>query len=429
MNALVQPLMRRCEFGDLLQVLIAKYTTLWNSTSDEIPDSVRSFTPEEQDRNKLAIGRLIAFLEKELPEYPEVDEERAAWRKRIFDSLRGIGTGCFEFPERHFDIIFSEEYFEVTRKFVGQARLFDRTTKPEALAQALRNVWVMNLLQMFLGGKPSLSPSIFAYSMLYPLTDNYLDQPGVSREIKTEACRRLGLRLEGKSIKAGGNHERAVFRLIEMIEAEYPRQDFPEVHDSLRAIHEGQVKSLSQQQGTHMPAESSLLRISVEKGGSSVLADGWLVTGRLTPDEAEFFFGLGVMLQLLDDLQDLPDDRTAEHWTLFSCSAASGKLDRLTSRLWHFLDLILDASGTFQSPRGAELKDLMQRNSRMLLLRAVAQNADFYNSDYLSHMEGSSPLRLSWLRDMTNEAEGKFRRLWPSLARRRNLHSVFDLLD
>ena len=429
MRSLVQPLVQANSFESHLHALIDKYAALWNNTPGETPAYGRAFTPAMQARNELEISRLVDFIEREFQDYPEEHGKRAAWRKCIFDNLRRIGTECFEFPDRHFDIIFSEEYFAVTRQFVRQARLFDKTIKPDALAQALRNVWVMNLLQMFLGRQPSMSASIFAYSMLYPCTDNYLDQPEVRREAKEEVCRRLGIRLDGTPIRPRNTHEAAVFRLIGMIEAEHPRQDFPEVHASLRAIHDGQVKSLSQQRGEHAPAEPSLLRISVEKGGSSVLADGWLVAGRLTPDEADFFFGFGVMLQLLDDLQDLPDDRQAGHWTLFSRSALSEKLDRLTSRLWHFLNLVLEMTRSFQSRRGEELKDIIRRNSRMLLLRAVAQNADFYSGDYLCRLDRSSPLRLSWLRDTRDTAESKFRKIWPALARRRNLHSIFDLLD
>ena len=76
-------------------------------------------------------------------------------------------------------------------------------------------------------------------------------------------------------------HEAAVFRLIEKIENEYPRKDFPEIYASLLAIHAGQAKSLRQQGGLCILSPQALLQISVEKGGSSVLADSWLVAGRL----------------------------------------------------------------------------------------------------------------------------------------------------
>jgi hypothetical protein len=286
----------------------------------------------------------------------------------------------------------------------------------------------MNCLQMFLDRRPSLSPSIFAYSMLYPYTDNYLDDPHLSKDAKESASCRLRLRLAAEIFKPRNPGEVAVFRLVETIESEYPRSDFPEIYASLLAIHAGQAKSLRQQGGICTLNAESLLQISVEKGGSSVLADGWIVAGRLNQTEADFFFSLGVMLQLLDDVQDLHDDRAAGHWTLFTQAATRVSLDALTSRLWQFLNRVLDSKSCFTSSRGLELKDLIRRNSRMLLLRALADSANYYSCDYLRHMERFSPLSFSYLRDRRQTVERRFAKIWPQVARRRKLSSVFDLL-
>ena len=211
-------------------------------------------------------------------------------------------------------------------------------------------------------------------------------------------------------------------------EDQYPRCDYHGGHLSLCAIHAGQVKSLLLQQPETIPGETTILRISVEKGGSSVLADGWLVAGTLERREADFFFGFGVMLQLLDDLQDLADDRRMGHCTLFSRATAHGQLDCVTSCLWHFLDAVLDSAAYFHTSRGPELKELIRRNSRMLLLRAMAENARFYSRDYLDRMGNFSTLRFDYLRAVRKTIENKFRKIWPPLARPRNLRSIFDLL-
>jgi len=269
---------------------------------------------------------------------------------------------------------------------------------------------------------------MFAYSMLYPYTDNYLDRTDLSREAKETANQRLGFRLAGRSVDPLNANEAAVFRLVEMIEGEYRRDRFPGVYQSLLAIHAGQVKSLRQQEKPCTLNDESLLQISVEKGGSSVLADGWLVGGMLRREAAGFFFGFGVMLQLLDDLQDLTDDLRAGHWTLFMRAAPHEPLDSLTNRLWHFMDSVLDLTDGFADPGSLELKDLIRRNSRMLLLRSVAECACYYSSGYLCHMERLSPLSFAFLRDRRTASEIRFAAIWPALARRRNLRSIFDLL-
>ena len=422
--------LRRCEpsFEEDLQSFVEKYTALWNTSGAETPVLDTTYTAAEQQSNELQTGRLTGSMESELRNYPGRKKQQSAWRERVFLMLRQFGKASFRFPDSHFDIIFSPEYFEATKAFVHKARAFDQKMETEALAQALRNVWVMNCLQMFLGRRPSLAPSMFAYSMLYPFTDNYLDRTDLSHEAKETANGRLELRLAGRDLDPLNAHEAAIFRLVGMIEGEYSREHFPDVYRSLLAIHAGQVKSLCQQGRRCVMNEESLLRISIEKGGTSVLADGWLVSGMLRREEAEFFFGFGVMLQLLDDLQDLPDDLQAGHWTLFVRAASHEYLDGLTNRLWNFMNRVLDLTDCGTNPDGLELKDLIRRNCRMLLLRSVAESASHYSGGYLRRMERLSPLRFAFLRDRRSVAQARFAAIWPALSRRHNLRSIFDLL-
>ncbi len=415
-------------FDSDLHDFICKYVQMWGDCDAELPVSNEIFSSAMQQHNENEADLQIEFMEKELRKYPHRWSEQEAWRERIFKRLRQLGTNSFRFPDRHFDIIFSPEYLTATREFVHQARTFNEAIEAASLGQALRNVWVMNCLQMFLDQRPSLSPAIFAYSMLYPYTDNYLDDPRLSSDAKEAASHRLRLRLSAEILEPCNPDEAAVFTLVEKIESQYPRIDFPEVYSSLLAIHAGQAGSLRQQSGICTLDAESLLKISVEKGGTSVLADGWLVAGCLSPTEADFFFGLGVMLQLLDDIQDFLDDRVAGHWTLFTQTATRDSLDALTSRLWQFLNRILDSGGCFRDAHSLELRDLIRRNSRMLLLGAMSENANYYSCDYLRQMERYSPLRFSYLRDHRQTVERSFAKIWPQVARQHKLGSVFDLL-
>ena len=48
-----------------------------------------------------------------------------------------------------------------------------------------------------------------------------------------------------------------------------------------------------------------IIKISFKKGGLSVLTDAYLIKGTLSLDEIIGAFGLGIALQLIDDLQDV----------------------------------------------------------------------------------------------------------------------------
>ncbi len=159
------------------------------------------------------------------------------------------------------------------------------------------------------------------------------------------------------------------------VERELPRDRFPWVFESLLAIHEGQVRSLEQQDAPHFEEASrlddaSLLAMSFEKGGSSVLADLHLVAPLRDPAHERFAFGFGVFLQLLDDLQDVDEDLAAGHETLFTRAARRGVLDEPTARLARFIDRTLD--GAFPGAAHAERVDLVRRNCRALLVGSVA---------------------------------------------------------
>jgi hypothetical protein len=242
-------------------------------------------------------------------------------------------------------------------------------------------------------------------------------------------CRRLRLRLSGLRLTPRNTHEKAVFELIGMIEGEFGRASFPEIYASLLAIHEGQVQSLRQQQRYESLDEGQLLAISIFKGGSSVLADGWLAVGKLTRDEEDFSFGFGVVLQFLDDLQDLHDDRAASHTTLFTRAAAENRLDSITSQLWKFMHRVFDLMDRFELAQGLDVKDLIRRNSAMLMMRSMAECADHYSSTFLNGMEHLAPIRFEFMKETGKDIQTRFKNSWPVLARRRKLRSIFDLME
>jgi hypothetical protein len=420
----------KCElsFDSNLRCLIEKYTHWWQESEDAFPVlPLTLYTPEDQASNESRARLLVDSMEEEFRNYPDEERLHSAWRARMLGSLRRFGKS-FGFLDSHFDIVFSEAYLEATRAFVRKARIFDPAIKTDALAQALRNVWVMNSLQLLHGFQPSLTPSVFAYSMLYPYTDNHLDLPTLSAQSKEIVCRRLSLRLSGVKLPPSDEDEAAVFDLIGMIEGEFARGSFPEIYASLLAIHEGQIQSLRQQQKSNRIDKRQLLAISILKGGSSVLADGWLAVGRLTRDEEAFSFGFGVVLQLLDDLQDLQDDRAAGHSTLFTCAATEDRLDSITSQLWKFMHKVFDLMDRFELAQALEVKDLIRRNSAMLMMRSMAECADLYSSEFLEGMERFAPIRFDFMKETRKDIQTRFKNSWPAWARRRKLHSIFDLM-
>jgi hypothetical protein len=295
----------------------------------------------------------------------------------------------------------------------------------EELTQALRNVWIMNSIQMLLDLEVTFTPAIFAYSMLYPVTDNLLDDPQLPAEAKQALNRRLGRRLAGEDPPPVDAAERRIWQLLDTVEGQYPREEFVDVWHALRAIHHGQVASLRQQSG--LLGADRLLAISIAKGGASVLADGYLATGRLEPAEADFFFGYGVFLQLLDDLQDAREDRRAGNATLFS--TATPPLDRLAGRLYRFMHRVVEENERFQGSRYAARRDLILRNCRGLLVGAIAEEPRLFSRPFRQAIERRWSLGLRAMRRLRRYADRRLRRTADEMRRQRGVESLFDLID
>ncbi len=414
-------------FDHRFDQLCAATSARWWRTPRHLPDFGPRISRWRQWRNQRHTNHFADRLETELLAYPVGDtaREQKAWRDRLRHQLRHFGGNVMALPADQREVIFSDAYFDATSRFAREARAFDPELKIHDLSQALRNVWIMHLGQLLLGHKLRFTRPIFAYSLLYPYTDNFLDDPELDTAAKGRFCRRLERRLAGETLLPTSLHERSVFRLIGMIEESFPRQQFGDVYRSLLAIHQAQTSSLKQD--AEPLCEARILTLSIAKGGASVLADGYLVAGDLSPEEVNFFFAYGVFLQFADDLQDIEDDLRAGHQTLFSRQALRGPLDSLTNRLVHFLDGVLD-SRCVASPRGRVLASLIRNSCVQLIVQSAAHQPQYFSRRYLSTLQGRSLTRFAYLRRNHRSLVARFRMINEQLSRTTQMDSLFEAL-
>jgi hypothetical protein len=141
------------------------------------------------------------------------------------------------------------------------------------------------------------------------------------------------------------------------------------------------------------------VKLSFDKGGASVLADGYLAAGSLSPEEAHFVFEWGVLLQLADDLQDVRPDCQDGMLTVFSEIAGREPLDQRTSRALHFGQRVMQVMDRLPGRDSGALRDMIKRSSRSLLIRAAGEAPDLYSKEYLAELETHSPFRFAFLND------------------------------
>jgi len=179
-----------------------------------------------------------------------------------------------------------------------------------------------------------------------------------------------------------------------MIEAEYPRTSFPGVYHSLVAIHEAQTKSVQLIDTENTISETETLQICLEKGGASVVADGYLVAGRLNKVQEYFLFGYGAYLQLLDDIQDMEEDREAGLKTVFSKD--SDTLEAKLNKTYWFGEYAMQSLPLM----GGQLEifeSLMRKSMDLFIIEAIAQNPASFSKEYVARMEAHSPFSFQYI--------------------------------
>lgn len=311
------------------------------------------------------------------------------------------------FFDRPFLTLFLEKgYLDTTKGFFRAARAHDPQFQFMDLFQAMRNVWIMNSLQLLFDLPVQLTPSVFSYSMLYPYTDNYLDDPTISSAAKRRFNQRLEQVLQGNPVEEVTPEEDKIFQMVHNIEEEFSRIRYPEVYDSLLLIQDAQSASMAQDNQSKLSPQLSL-PISFYKGGSSVLADAFLVKGELTETEMDFTFGYGCFLQLLDDLQDVESDRKDGHWTLFSHKNEEAIFDQEVLKLLCFIQKVMTKHHLGYAEE-ALMKDVIAQCTRMMVMEVIGRNPQLVSENLYDHLESYSKVRLSFYKEFREKVESYF---------------------
>jgi hypothetical protein len=321
----------------------------------------------------------------------------------VFPPFASIALGLEEDAVQ----LLTEGFMPAGTQVAQWATRFDGNLRMPEIIQACRNAWTACGLQPLLGDRMEITPSILGYSLLYPYSDNYLDNYKVSAADKLHFSARFCDRLRGRRLSPRNRHEAAVWAMVQLIELQYPRLHYPQVFDCLLAIHRAQEKSIMQLKGCGSVNDSELLRISCAKGGTSVLADACLSHGDLNEDESRLSFEWGALLQLGDDLQDVHEDVRSGSATLFSRAAAAHiPLDSLVYQLLNFSERVADRME--RSPNGtSELKDLLRTSWRSLILMAVANAQGCFTPEFLAELEPCSSFRFDFLHARHKKMTGR----------------------
>lgn len=381
----------------------------WTESLSAAPE----YDTQDQCARERHLQDFLDLLSSEKSKERRTGEERRASQDRLLTGFDVFAESALGFDKDQVEALRLEDMARISGQFASAAKRFDPCVSAEDVFQAMRNAWTMCYLQLLMGMPARLTPAIFAYSMLYPYSDNYLDDPDVNESDKARFNWRMRARLMGKHVTPTDSRERVIYRLISKIEDQFPRTDHQQVFQSLLAIHLAQERSTRLLGPGATTDPSEILRRSFEKGGCSVLADGYLVAGQLTRAQAEFLFRLGTVLQLVDDLQDVGEDVEGGLMTVFSGLAAKALsrggssrshaprpicLDEVTTKLFGYAAEVSKGIVCFDSPDSVHLREVTKLGIMLLLTLTAGSLEELHSRSYVEALEAHSPFRFGFLR-------------------------------
>ncbi|HEY3439950.1 MAG TPA: hypothetical protein VGK29_04335 [Paludibaculum sp.] len=384
--------------------LIDEALGVWRACPLAPPCLPRRFDETRQAEGERQMTRFLGGLQAELRSIPRTRTERQGVHQRITAAFAAFGRDGLGLDDAQMALLLHGGLSSIGTAMARQARLFDAAVSLPDVLQASRNAWTACGLQMLFGRPMCLTPSIFAYSMLYPYSDNYMDDPGVGAADKRGFSRRFALRLAGAAVEASNEREADIWRLVGLIEGEYQRCEHSAVYASLAMIQHAQEQSLLLMRNGAPPGVD-VARLSFAKGGTSVLADAYLAAGQPTSAQARFAFHWGILLQLADDLQDVEEDRQAGVRTVFTQAAEHGTLDQCTSRTLFFAQWVMRLLDDLPGADHGALIGLIRRSSLSLIVRSVGEAGGLYSPEYLAAMESQSPFRFAFLNHSRQQFE------------------------
>ncbi len=298
---------------------------------------------------------------------------------------------------------------EKIKLFLRKARSFAPDMSPEDLGQALRNFMVYAIFREQNGLLPSCPSSIFGYSMLYPYTDNFLDDPAITEAEKGHYNRFIRDKIKGRPLSPASVHEEKTALLLDDIADAYISSDSEretaaaDIREGLLLMLEAQEISQKQVCPTDL-TQQDILDISIYKGGLSVLIDRFFVELPMTDDDVLFYFGFGFLLQLCDDLQDIGQDKQSGSRTLLSCCRTPEETAECVNRIFSYTSALFK----FCPGKNRDFTAFLLQSCYELILSSAAGSGEWFDPSYLNKLEKYLPVSLGFLDEQKSRMPAAF---------------------
>ena len=366
----------------------------WLSAKDTFPAFLIVTTDAEKAVNENYVQDISAkflLLVKKCPRFPL---RRKSWKYQI-DSLLSQVLLSETIIELHKYLTPEclDNFVTEIKDFLREVRAYTPELSFADIGQALRNYIVYMMFKQLHKDSSPFSKTCYGYSMLYPYTDNYIDNPGNSSADKARYNTLIQDFLHKKQPFPTCSHDTKTLHFLSAASTAADRTDSDTARSLLLMMLEAQEESLKQQKSEKPLTLEERLAISLYKGGVSVLIDRYYVAEKMTREDFLFYLGFGFFLQLADDLQDIGEDSKRGGQTLFTISLQEHALEKLVNKLLHFVH---NLCSTF-CPENTAFLQLVRNSSYQLIAMSLNRSKEYFHADYVKRMETSFPVPFSCL--------------------------------
>lgn len=391
---------------------------LWKGLPTSFPEFLVEVEEAKKRRNEAIIQEMAGQWRKRIKAFPTKQEEQKNWKQEM-DKL----IGEFLAKEQLLGIKdhMSQETFEAfqaeTKRFVRKTRSFDSKLTMENIWQALRNYFIYAVIADLQGQKQECKETAFSYSLLYPYTDNYIDEKRHTRQQKEAYNNMIYDVLHDMPVMPKERLEEKTCKLLHRLVDSYVGEKKKEIQSLLLWMLEAQNNSIHQQteewKKENQPklTREEILQISVYKGSLSVLIDYFFTTMELKEEEICFYMKFGFFLQLADDLQDRKEDQKNGSQTLMVFCEKQEELEKVVNRLLHYVHLIFEEF----TPINDSLKVFMMEHCYSLVIGAAIADREDFSEKYLAQLERFFPVHMEYMqkqRKIPPKKEKQFQQFW-----------------
>ena len=226
---------------------------VWEQQPEEFPvfleenlDIFEKIDNRRKKENEEFVREFSKQMQKKLRQKPKKADAQKRWEQELEqDFMNVLGKETILCLSDWINPQVLDAGKRETKHFIDKVRIFDETLKPEHIWQALRNYFIYAIIVEMQGEEQNAANPILAYSLLYPYTDNYIDDHKVSREEMDHYNRIIASKLKGEPITVGSLLEENTCSLLDMILNEYEGEKQKRIAETLLRLLEAPTQSTS----------------------------------------------------------------------------------------------------------------------------------------------------------------------------------------